>query len=480
MADDDRLNTNLSESVLTLLCFSNDQGALAASLVTAEAFENPYDEIAGRALDYRAKYGEAPGEAHIDDLFDYVLADQSNKRFPLFQRILFSLFKLSKNLNEEYVLNRISEFTRLQTYKRAIVDAANQVQAQAADAADRVESILSGALAFRPQQADFGMTLLDPQALSFLDHREVDSIKLDIAPLDALDINPTRKELFGIVGKRGSGKSMAAIHIARQSILQHWHCLYVSLELSEEIACQRLLQNMFALAKRKDPYQQTRLELDELGRLTGFKTELIKAPPSLMDPNVRKLLEGKIDEWGADLEYLRIKRFPSGQLTFNKLKAFLDILERVHGFVPDCLIVDYPGIMAIDPKYFRLELGKLYIDLRGMAIERNMAVVVLHQANRAGEDARVIKAKHAGEDISLFATADIVLTHNATDMEKEYGLARIFGAKVRNDRDKMTVVVSQAYGLSQYVRDSAIQTQGYWDQLGDLAGAEAAEEEDEE
>jgi replicative DNA helicase len=102
-----------------------------------------------------------------------------------------------------------------------------------------------------------------------------------------------------------------------------------------------------------------------------------------------------------------------------------------------------------------MSYGRIIEELRGIGDERNMAIEVPHQANRGGESAKIIQAHHAAEDISIVATADLVLTYNATAEEKRKGLARLFVSNARNDEDRFTIFITQNYGTGQFVLQSA-------------------------
>lgn len=478
MADENRLSESMSQNALCLLCFAEANGARAALLVKSEDFQEPYDTIASRALEYREKYGEAPGTEHTADLFDDKLKDPKSDQAQIYQRILVALYRHAEAMNEQFVVDRLSEWAKVQNYKRALMEALERIKQGGDDTSEGVQQIFTGAISFQAGDADVGIVMSDPaQALAFLDKPEGDQIKLGIDVFDRMGIVPTKRELFGFLAPRGRGKSMFCVHVARRAMQQYCKTLYVSLELSQEEISKRLLQNMFAMAKRREAFEQPTLTLDEAGALTGFDVRKVRPTMSINDDNVRAFLAGKIDEWGADLGYLRVKRFPSGRLTYGNLVAFLDLLDRAHGFRPGCLIVDYPAISKLDPQNFRLDLGEFIVNLRGLGVERDMAVVAPHQSTRKGEDAKVLGATHAAEDISLFATADNVVTYNATPMERKRGVARLLAAKARNDKSDVSVVIAQSYALSQFVVESAMETGEYWQRL---EGAGSVEEDDTE
>ena len=480
IAEADKLTGNLQESLLCLLCFGGARGQIAAGLIQPEVFEEAYGEIAKRAIDYRAKYGEAPGKEHIDDLFDYVISDPGNKRAPMFQRILMSLYKQSDGLNEQYVLDRVSEFVRRQTYKTAIFRGAQRIQQGGDGVGDDLESILGEAFRFRADHTDPGTFLGEASALSFLQADTNDTLKLGIPEFDRLDINPTRGELFVFIAPRGRGKSWLLTHCSVMGLLQRWRVLDVSLEMSEKKKTQRIFQAAFAVAKRDDEYMQTILDIDSLGQLAALTHEQRRPSMALSNAKIGEYLAAQQQQWRGPLNRIVVKQYPTGSLTIRKLKSYLDFLEQAKGFVPDLLCIDYPKLMYIDPDHPRESLGRLFEELRGLAVERNMALVAPHQSTRAGETASSLRSQHTSDDISIIGTADTVVTYNATEEERAIGLARLTAIKVRNDEDMKSVLLTQNYRTGQFVLQSVPQRGDYWEMMRSFTGAQGgvAPEED--
>jgi hypothetical protein len=456
MADlSEQLSRSLSESVLCLICFGSDRGQIAAGFVEPKQFEPPYDDIAARAIEYRHRYKQAPGRQHIDDLFDHVLSNQKSAQAPIYSRILLSLYKQSQSLNEEYVLNRLTEFARRQKYKGVVYSAGMRIQQGGDGVADDVEAILNEAWSFRVNTLDPGISGAGKDALSFLDQEDGDRMGVGIPELDHRGLVPTRKELHVMIAPRKGGKSFWCTHLSKMALLHGWRALDISLEMSQEKKMQRFIQSWFAVPKKAKAYSNTYMSLDELGRLDGFYREDIIPEIALQEPLVKMKLRNAMSEWGGQLDNYRTKSFPTGALTISKLKAHLDFLDQVHHFVPDLLIIDYPWLMAKDIRDPRMSYGRIIEELRGIGDERNMAIEVPHQANRGGESAKIIQAHHAAEDISIVATADLVLTYNATAEEKRKGLARLFVSNARNDEDRFTIFITQNYGTGQFVLQSA-------------------------
>jgi predicted PP-loop superfamily ATPase len=160
---------------------------------------------------------------------------------------------------------------------------------------------------------------------------------------------------------------------------------------------------------------------------------------------------------------LMIKQFPTGSLSVAAYKAYLDGLERFHKFIPDVVILDYPDLFEMDSKNIRTETGRVYRELRGIAVARNHALVVASQGNRDSATSKLVTGEQASEDYSKIATADNVITYSQTMEEKALGLARLFVSQGRNDEDKFISLISQSYGTGQFCLNSTLMLSDYWD-----------------
>ena len=120
-----KLTASLQESVLTLICTNDEEGAIASGIIDPDLFEPPYNDIAEKALGYRRKFGKAPGLAHLDDLFDHILSNPKHKQARLYQQILGGIIDQAKGLNAKYVLSRTNDFLQ-QNLPAAVLEAAQR------------------------------------------------------------------------------------------------------------------------------------------------------------------------------------------------------------------------------------------------------------------------------------------------------------------------------------------------------------------
>lgn len=457
-----RLDGAMQENVLTLLCFSDDYCKLVRAAVKPSLFESAiFRDVAAHACDFVDQYGEAIKDHLPDHLEDVLKAD--DRKAHAYKQLLENLYQSKETVNAQYVLNQLHRFVRLQGLKSTMITAFEALEDGRVDEAERAmqEGLSAQVVAFEP-----GLDLSSDDALeAVLDAPEPEGFELGIAPLDNEGIIPRRKELFMFLAARGKGKSWFAAHAAKMAVRQRWSVLIVTLEMSEQRYGARMLQSFFSLTRRVGSAILPRLVLDKGGSLVDVTKEEVDRL-ALMNPDDRGRIRTKVRAGLGKRAKLKIKEFPTGVLTLAMLEAYLDGLERFEKFVPDVVIIDYPDLMQIDPKNYRMEIGNITAKLRGIAVKRNLAMVALSQGNRESETATTVTGSMAAEDISKLATADVMVTYSQTPAELKLGLARILAEKARNEASKFQVLITQAYAVGQFCLDAMLLDADYWDMIG--------------
>jgi len=456
----EELPTSLQESLLALLMFDVKHGSAVAAQVKPEHFDGPYQEVATRILAYRAKYGKPPGKAQLDDLFGWAL--EKGERAPRLRRLMSGILTLSEGINPEYIASKTQSHIRQQTLKAALLQASERYQQGGDDLIPEVERILHTALSTRQDMLDAGTFLNDPKALSFLNKPKVD-YPIGIKELDANNIGANKGQMLLYIGPKNSGKTWFCVHMGTQGILHQAKILHITLEMGEEDVVARYYQRFFNGSWSDDSYKVVQFELDSLDRIEGFRTRGRKPKIVFSTDEGKKLLREKLKQWGLRFRRLVIKQFPTGQLTVPQLYGYLDYLESVHKFIPTMIILDYPDLMKISPSNQRIDLGRTYVALRGLAVERSMALIVPTQGGRQTIDARMVNSNDVSEDISKVFTADNTLTYSRTVAEQRDNLARVHVAHARYARAGQTIAISQAYDVGQYVLYSHPQSSRYWE-----------------
>lgn len=470
-----KLTSAVQEALIALLCYDDQSASVVASIIPSTYYDPYYTEIADEAQKYLTAYSKPPKD-HTLDLVE-VLEARFPEKAEFYRRIFDSLQTTKEGINRDYVLNKASVFLRYQNLKRALHSAIRSLQQEDEAGLASAESALQKGLEVNYNSQDIGVLLSRSEhSLAFLEQQEnANSFPTGITALDEKGLGPARKRLHLLIGLAGAGKSFWLAHIAKHAYMARRRVLFITLELSEEEVCQRLMQGLFSISKRSEATKVCRFELDELGRFISIKTGEELKRLSLEDPSIAKLLTKKVVSLKRRPPFI-VKQFPTGGMSLKDLENYLDVLESKMSFIPDLLVIDYADLMSIDSKNYRLDLGQLYKKLRGLAVKRNIAVATASQANRAAFRSKWITIDNVGEDFSKIATSDTVITLNQTPVEHELGLARLFVAKGRTDKDKFAVLISQAYGLGQFVLDSTAYSPNYWDdvtnQVTDSVGEE--------
>lgn len=219
------------------------------------------------------------------------------------------------------------------------------------------------------------------------------------------------RQLGVVIAPPGRGKTAMLCYMSGSAVLYGYNSLYISCELDEDV-----------IAERHD----ARFSGVRLGRLT-------KKPRTL-----RRCLK-EIQKANPNAG-LRIKYFPSGQLTMSQLRSYLQRLEAA-AFYPDVIFIDYVDNMSLDA--FRARgggdsdyspLGRLYVATRGLAGEKHVSIWTASQSNRMSLDKKEIGLGDLADSFKKAAIADVMVAVAQTKAEMGLKVARLCMAKNRNGK----------------------------------------------
>lgn len=446
------------ENILTLLCFSDTNCLLVRNAVTKELFDHPYREIVEKAIDYIDRY-KVPPKDHIADELESLLTGEEGDQY---REILKSIYKLNENLNVQYVTDKLLAFIRDRQFETALYDAADL---QLKGKLDEAEEVIRKSLNYNLSLFNPGIRLTDLNILA-KSLEEGDVFPTGVHALDNAKVGPARKQIYTFMGKKSCGKSWHTVQIGRTNLMLNHKIVHITLEISKEITLQRYVQSFLSATRWQMGMVKSPLIVrDNLGKVIRVEQKLVLDRPSLEDSDIIDKIQEKWAQFGPRIEEnLIIKEFPTGQLTMRNLYAYLDNLERSENFTPDILMVDQPSNMKItraNKDDFRIALGGLFIDLRGLAVERNFAVVANHHINRVGAMAKVTTGEHISEDISILNTSDTGIVYNQRPAEHRYKIARLWVDRGRSQKSGFMILIAQNYDLGQFCLDSDVQPRCY-------------------
>lgn len=494
---DDKLSHSIQESITVAVALVNDNNAsVIANMVETNLFDQPLNTIVARALEYRKEFNRPPGKQHIDDVLADIIEDSDNKLRQTYVRIIDSMVEQADGLNTDFVLRKVSEFNLMRTMRIGITTAAERYNQGGDNLTEDLADIFRQYSRLKQKTRDYGFTLNQSRALNFLynlqDQQSTNFCKIGIPEMDDHGVHPTRKELLLFIAARNRGKSQFLGHCAKQALLSHqpgstlskWNTVYYTLENSPEMTAMRLFQALFSGVRREQPtadgkgtipYKWLELIAKEDNK-TDFVEHTIK--PDFVIANTQDsidFLKRKMEERRHQLESIRIRSFPTGRMSFDDLQRDLDELAIVEKFEPDIILIDMPQLMRLNRSKQGWEsLEELTVDLRGLAVDRNLAMVVPQQGNRASESANEIRSFHGSGSIGMFGIADNCITYSQTDAEEEHGTARLYAAKVRNDAARFGVLITQHYPTGQFCMSSRYLTKDLKKQVDEYIGTRKA------
>jgi replicative DNA helicase len=462
-----RLQDSLEENVLTLLCWNPQHAAQIALQATPDLFSTrEYRHIAEEAHRHLERFGQPPG-VHLRDLLEKRL--RKGEEGQLLRRTIDDMERVHSEIQVEFVIETLDRFIATRKLAMALEEAADALNQGELEKAQ--DALAQPELAPRHTA---GIWLHDPaQAMAFMDKGSDEFFSSGIDTLDDLGIRPARGTLTVLIAAAKAGKSWYLIECAKRNLLQRKKILHISLENGEDMTAKRYLQAFFGMTDdpREANVRTPQLTRDTLGRCLSIEFESRTA--DVLGVETRRHVAQRLRSLHGKL---LIKEFPTSTLTMGQYNAYLDMLERTQGFVPDLVIIDYPDLFAFDADKTRTEIGRIFRHLRGVAQQRNHALVTVTQGNRSSGNARTVTTGMVSEDWSKIGTADTVLTFSQTSEEFELGLARILVAAARHARDKYLVLITQSYATGQFCLDSCYMSKFLEAEINRMSGKSEDEE----
>lgn len=460
MSDQEKLKGATQENVLTLLCYDDKSARLLINAITPSLFQSKiYREIAERAFDFVMIHKVAPKDHIVDEFTEELEGDKKD----LYSDIFTSMNELSKNINSEYVMRKLKTFISEQNLKGAIFDAVELVENGKTEDA---RALLSSNL-----DPDFSM--FDPgvflnKGLGLLQTNASAAIQagyhVGIDPLDDRGFHLQSKQMLLMMASSGKGKTWWLVHLGKMALLQGAKILHITLEVSDRVLMTRYMQTLFSISKRHGRVLYPNIMTKQKGKGLMLDFEEVNRP-ALEDENVYSIVRDQLKRLAGKGNNLLIKEFPMRQLTVPLLKAYMETLDSQYSFLPDVVIIDYPDLFDIDPRYKREQTGKVYEELRGMCTDGNFALAAVTQANRAATKARIITRDNVAEDLSKVNTSDLFITYNQTEFEKDLSLARLWVDKARNDVDGYLTLIAQSYHIGQFCMGSTLMSRRLMDEI---------------
>lgn len=381
-------------------------------IISIELFERDQNrEIIKHIINYIDKYNVFP------KIQDSILVLNESPRNHLNETIMTIN---SDEYNNELLIDELEEFIREKMISNVCC---NTMVSLSED--DGIKNSLNApdklreAYAFSFDQ-DIGLNLFESEdkLFNYL-HEKKYIIPTNIQKLNEhIDGGIHNKSLVLFLAETNMGKSLVMSSLAVGNVLDNKNVLYISCELSENETGVRLLANLFETP---------------MGDLKAIpKDKFYKRFKDLKDNFNNRIV---------------IREFPPKSINANTIRTLLKKLE-LNNFKPDIIYLDQIGNMnsihrvRADNTY--TEMGKVTMEVRGVAIEHDLPIISAIQTNRDGFGSSEIDLKNTGDSLGFVQTADVVVA--ITQSEEFRAMGKFIWSILKNrfgiNKIKFTVNVN--------------------------------------
>jgi replicative DNA helicase len=301
----------------------------------------------------------------------------------------------------DFVQKKMIEFCKNQSLKNAILKSVDLLQI---GEYDKIKTVIDTAMK-AGTLSDLGHDYIK-ELLSRFEESTRDTIKTPWDVInDVMDGGLGKGELGVVVAPAGIGKTWFLQSIGADAVKRGKSVVHYTLELNQAYVG---------------------LRYDTI--FTGIPTANLKYSMSDVEKVINKLTGN-----------LLIKYFPTRTASVQTLSAHLKNLE-LHDKMPDVVVVDYADILRDTSgiKDYRLQLGNIYEDLRGLAGEYDIPIWTASQANRSSLEEDVIEADKVAESYSKVMTADFIMSVSRKATDKIANTGRVHIMKNRFGQDGTT------------------------------------------
>lgn len=318
--------------------------------------------------------------------------------------------------NYKFLLEKTQEFIMVNEFKKHILNGAQLIQ-QNGDMSPVVEG-LEKALQINFDE-NLGTSFYDIDDTIEHFHRVMEGLSTGISSLDVIMGGGLYKKTLNVFAAvTHGGKSLIMSSIASHLLLvEKKDVLFITLEMPEKEVLKRIYANV--------------LNID----VNTFK--------SYSKEELKNIHQKAIDQ---GLGNLMVKEYPTGTLSTNMLRGYIDRYFAKFKKMPDVIMVDYLTIMKANSMnentseyvYYK----KVSEELRALAMELDVPIVTAAQLNRSG----FANGKEAGLDavsssLGIAMTADTFFILSRTQEMDALGQVYLAAKKNRNTGDLSQIIV---------------------------------------
>ncbi len=446
----ERVDTAREDRVLMAMIVSTDFLSRMERTIDLYAFSKPGRTVASWCLDYYKTYDKAPGN-DLNIMFDSDLVLKDEDRTFISGLLTRISGMVDSQFNVEYYVDQAIDFFKTKKLQKL----AGQIQNHLVSGhTDEAENLVVEYMKVEKEETTGINLFTDTERLKVRGMSERNILFTPPGAFGEMTGPIRRQDFFMYVGKGKSGKTqLLQQHGIWAAVNNGLRVLHLSLEMSEEEVTDRYYSAFTGLPltryKGNDQilvpffsdegtieYQMYRPELMETGDVLAKADDL------------RMMSRGGC---------LIVESRPQWTFSVRDLGMLLDKYETVHNITFDVVIVDYADLLKASNTRleFRHQVNDIFVGLRGMSQERNIAIITVSQGNRESYK-KDTEAAGVSEDIRKLATVTGAFAINQTDAEKEASYWRMSPMVMRHSffNETDTVICLNCLSVARMVMDS--------------------------
>lgn len=376
----------IEDKILDNLVFNAEYARKVVPFLKEEYFQEStvHKEIVKQIIKFYAKYTDTPTKETLLLEFDNVRGINDKTMNEIREKVN-SLHPDDSNF--DWLIESTEKFCQNQAMYLAIVQGADALltdESKRTMTNAQIYKAVTDALAVS-FDSNMGHDYFEEYEKRFeAYHQSDDKISWGINCLDRISNGGmSKKNLLCAVAPTGSGKSLFMCSVASNAIRNGNNVLYISLEMSETRVAERIDANLMS---------------DKISKIQNLTLSTYRERCEKL--NAKK--HGK----------LIIKEFPTSSANVTHFKTLLDELRIKKNFVPDLIVVDYLNICAsarVRPNQTNSYglIKAISEELRGLAVERNVAILTATQVNRQGMESSDIDMTNVSESFGITFVMDM-------------------------------------------------------------------------
>lgn len=376
----------LEKTIVSNLLFNDDYCRRVFPYIKGEYFdENSLRKIFETFSEYVNQYKEPPSIEALKISIDK-RKDLNESSYKEVTQLIDDL-SIDKSTNQEWLVAETEKFCQdkdlYNSIRRAILILDGQDKENDKGS---IPKILSDSLGISFDNSVGHDFLEDFESRYDYYHRKEERLPFDIEILNKITKGGVpRKSMTVLLATTGGGKSLFKCHMAATSLMYGKNVLYITMELAEEEVARRIDANLL----------DTRLDEIAILPRDTYETRVNR---------VKSKTPGK----------LIIKEYPTGSAHAGHFRHLLNELRLKKNFTPDIIFVDYLNICASSRVKGAAAANSYTLvksiaeEIRGLAMEFNVAIVTSSQFNRGAYDSSDVDLSNTSESMGITHTADAI------------------------------------------------------------------------